>query len=314
MSKTLQVIGILCSDLHFSTNPPIARSLEPDWFEAMRRPCRILRELVSQFDCPVVAAGDIFHTWKSPPELINFVLAEMPDFYAIPGQHDLPFHNLGDIHRSAYWTLVQAGKIKDLCPGRPCSHHSNRKGVPELVMHAFPWGVPVKPNAKRRAGAVHLAVIHAYCWAGEHGFKNAAEEQRLGAYGPALEGYDAAVFGDNHKGFLLKHAGVHVLNNGTFMRRSSDERKYRPSVGLLYSDGTIKRHFLDTPDLFLPEGDKRLEMDEDFDMQDFVKELESLGDESLDFKQAVRHYLKTHEVSPGARRIMLLATGENEQQ
>jgi hypothetical protein len=36
MSKT--ALAILVSDIHLSDKPPIFRSSEPDWFEAMKRP------------------------------------------------------------------------------------------------------------------------------------------------------------------------------------------------------------------------------------------------------------------------------------
>ena len=36
--KSPQVLAILCSDLHLQMKPPVARSAEPDWFAAMRRP------------------------------------------------------------------------------------------------------------------------------------------------------------------------------------------------------------------------------------------------------------------------------------
>ena len=75
MSKETRVIAILCADVHLSLNPPVWRSNEPDWFAAMKRPLDEIKELQKKnHDCPVFCAGDIFHKWDSPAELINWAI------------------------------------------------------------------------------------------------------------------------------------------------------------------------------------------------------------------------------------------------
>ena len=54
----------------------------------MQRSLEQIRDLQKEFDCPVICAGDIFDKWNSPPELINFAYDNLPEIYAIPGQHD----------------------------------------------------------------------------------------------------------------------------------------------------------------------------------------------------------------------------------
>jgi DNA repair exonuclease SbcCD nuclease subunit len=110
------VIAILCSDIHLSERAPIARAVGQDWFTVQKRYLDQLRELKEKHNAILIVAGDVFDYWKSSPELINFAIVHMPECYAVPGQHDLPNHNYNDLHKSAYWTLVEAKIIKHLDP------------------------------------------------------------------------------------------------------------------------------------------------------------------------------------------------------
>jgi hypothetical protein len=169
----------------------------------MARPLVQLRALAEKLKVPIVCAGDLFHKWNSPPELINFAIKHLPKMYCIPGQHDLPLHSYADIRKSAYWTLVEAGVITDI-PG------GGFLDVPEhrLRLFGFPWGFPVTPCEDRREGWFHLAVVHAYCWSATTGYPGAAPEHHARHHFKSLEGYDGGVYGDNHKGALYNEKGL----------------------------------------------------------------------------------------------------------
>lgn len=299
-------LAILLSDIHLSHRAPVARSEEPDWYAAMARPLKQVRRLSRELGgVAVVAAGDIFHKWNSPPELINFALRHLPDeMYCVPGQHDLPLHVLEDKDKSAYGVLVRAGKIIDLNPSKPLE-----VGVDGLVLHAFPWNVTITPcpSAFVKQGRINLAVAHAYIWRSkETGYPGADPEKRVGSYQKALRGYDAAVFGDNHKGFkfVLEHGCV-VFNHGTFYRRTSDEINWKPRVGVLFDDGRVEDYFLATEeDRMLAAADPRLVVEDDHTLGEFVKELNQLGGEGLNFETALDQYFKTYEVSEGATKLI----------
>jgi hypothetical protein len=114
------------------------------------------------------------------------------------------------------------------------------------------------------------------------------------------------VFGDNHKGFMV---GSRLINCGTFLRRKSDERDYRPMVGLLYSDGHIEPHYLDTSaDLWTMEfGTAGDEKQEEFQAAEFVESVKSLSPDSLDFQSALSVRLSQPDATPDVRRIVLEA-------
>lgn len=252
---------------------------------------------------PVICAGDIFDRWNAPAELINFALAYLPRMYAVPGQHDLPHHSYEDIRKSAYWTLVEAGKIVDLKPGEPLS-------IGPLRLWGFPWGTPVVPCDKPHDVALEVAVIHAYVWVRNCGYFGAPEEKLVSGYKKSLRGYNVAVFGDNHQGFRVNPTiGQEILNCGGFMRRKSDERDYRPRVGLLHLNGHITRHFLDvSKDKFLGEDEvPRLLGNNGIESAALIEELSALGDAAIDFADTVRGLLERKTVPPAVKRIVLAA-------
>lgn len=291
-----EVIALAVSDIHLSHKPPVARSLEPSWYDAMARPLDELSSLASTYKVPILCSGDIFDKWNSPPELINFALSKIYGWYAIPGQHDLPFHSYEDVKRSAYWTLVQAGRITPVVPETPLC-------IDNMILHAFPWEHKVHPcsNPPHTFG-LNIALIHSYIWKKDHCYFGAPKASRVSAWKKRLRGYDVCLFGDNHRGFVFHK----VLNCGGFMRRKTDEVDYRPSVGLIHSNGTIKRHFLDTSKdvLTITEENKEAEK---LDLSEFLHDLAELTDSKLDFKEAVHLWMKTHPISKPTRRLILQA-------
>lgn len=295
-----KVIAVLCSDLHLQERAPVARSAEPDWFEAMARPIRQLRELANAHNVPVVCAGDVFDYWKAPPEVINFALDELPEMYAVPGQHDLPYHAMKDIGRSALGTLITAGKVKLLTYRQPTL-------IRGAYLWGYGWGSELYAPERFEKG-MHVAVIHAFAWTKNTGFPGAPEKARVGAYCEAMAGFDVLLFGDNHKPFLLEVDGMTVFNHGGFMRRKSNERDLAPAFGLLMSDGTVKLHKQDvSKDKFLDVQAKvEIEEDQGF-LKQFLSELGGLENTRLDFVDAVKHYLKSYECTEGAKKLILEA-------
>ncbi len=302
-----RVVAILCGDIHLSDNPPLARSGEPDWFEAMGRPLDELRELADSYAIdnmkavPILCAGDVFHKWKVSPHLINFAIDRLPTMFAVPGQHDLPYHQLDRLVESPYWTMVEFGKIINLLPNTLRSH-----GM--LAMQGFPWGVEPHKNIIPTDGVpIDIAVIHSYIWSKGAKYPGAPEEQKSVAYLPKLKGYDAALFGDNHQTVFKRWKGdqpLTILNCGSFMRRNSDDADHRPCVGLLYEDKSVELHYLDTSqDVFEPiETDAKIVVK---NLESFIAEMKETNQKQVDLEVEVIRYLKAHNVEKRVRRALL---------
>lgn len=233
--------------------------------------------------------------------------------YSVAGNHDLPHHRIDQIERSAYWTLVQAGRIHHLERGRwwPLTRGKG-KDERTVWLHGFSWGEPVVIQGDMTRGpGTHVAVCHAYCWLEGHAFPGVKEEDHVDAYAMLLDGCPA-VFGDNHKGFIHKN----ILNGGTFMRRRSDEADYRPFVGLLTDKGEWRRHYLDiSQDKTIGKADKVVVEVDGQRYVEFLEMLESLGDTALDFEAAVKEAMTKFEamtnfkVAGAVRDIVLRCMG-----
>lgn len=305
--RTKGVRALLCGDIHLSHAPPVARSGEPCWYNAMKRSLQFLAELAEDCQAPILCAGDVFHTWRSPVELVNWATKWMPRMIAIPGQHDLPFHDLQQIKKSPFWSLVLTLKLDYLPPALPVDTGA-------LVLCGFPWGVPItKVNGmpERRSGTLRVALVHDYVWSpnkSNTSFPGAPKEKSAEARieSGVLDQFDLVVFGDNHRPFALGN----IYNCGGFLRRNLDERDHQPTVGLLYEDGTVRRVPIPT--------DKDAEMVDVraaaqtvgnavvCGLEPFLQQLAGMSVESQDFGDVVQQLLTVASgtISSGVRKYI----------
>ena len=304
------IVAMSVSDLHLSSKAPVARSAEPDWFEAQKRP---LLELSSVWDRlgspPILYAGDLFDRHNPSPELINFALNYVPHGYAVPGNHDLPYHDYEQVKKSAYWTLVEAEVIDTLPP-------DDYVMVPEprLNIYGFPHGFQVGKRVIPKEG-LNVAVIHQYVWqSGKDKHHGAESDSHIAGLIKRLKmyGYDCAVVGDNHHPFIHRNQGKdkdrYIMNCGAFIRRKMDERHLRPMIGLIHADGSITPYYLDTSE------DKWIDVEDSKYMEEtdreVIEELLKMADVSINFQEAVKRYVANNQVSKPVREIILDAIQE----
>lgn len=321
--KSPEPIAILCADLHLSLKQPACRA--DDWLAVQKEYLGQMKTLactaterwlgnrnVTGRPLPVLCAGDIFDRWNVPPELIRFALEHLPDgMICVPGQHDLPNHSFAEIHRSAYGVLREAGKIR-------CAASHRRREVPsrsyvqvaEWNVYGFAWGEEVTPPV---SALIHpaLALCHQYVWNMSASYPGAPAEAHVSKLMRPLKPYRVAVFGDNHKGFLLRlKTGTTLLNCGGFIRRKSDELDYQPKVGILHADGSIKLHKLDTSqDQFRTPEEMASAVETD--ISGFVEELSKLGEHGLDFRESVRRAADSMDLPGPVREKVLKCLAED---
>jgi len=259
-----------------------------------------IQDLCDKHGCWCIYSGDIFHKWNSPAELINFAIDRLPMGFAIPGQHDLPLHQIEDIRKSAYWTLVKAKRLFNLNAKNPIEVEKSK-----IRVFGFPWGVPISPPNKNIPDVINLAVVHKYIWKDQRTkYKDAPEEERASAYKDSLKGFHAAVFGDNHVGFTTRVGNCNVINCGGLYNSKSDEIAKKTMVGLLYSDGSIQPYYLDTSK---DKWDHRVEavVDENPELLDLIEMLDDMKSSAFDYRGAVTQSLNRLKVSNSVRALIL---------
>lgn len=306
---------IVAGDLHLSDDPPASRSSDPDWIGTQRGYLQQLRrisditytpeghDLDISGSIPVAYAGDIFDKPENSPELVNMVIECIPKGFSVAGQHDLPGHRLTDMKNSNYYTLVAAGKLHHLDASISIAPFTNG-----LRLCGFSWqqqiaqGISCAKNKKRDWKRV--AIIHRHIYdTKEHTFPGCPTiyQTTSSATVKSLRGFDAAFFGDNHRGFIAPPHGKQkcwIGNCGTFMRRHANEYGYKPTVLIYHESGKITHHFLDTSkDIMLKKQATKIldEMDDAMDVAGLVDQLKRVGMNDIDFDAEARRWLERNK-------------------
>ena len=256
-------------------------------------------------------AGDIFDKWKVSPDTVNRAIEMFHGFdenvYAVPGQHDLRHHNYADLKETSYWTLVKAKVITDM---KALHAHPIYDSGKSLIFHPFWWRKEVTPRKTNLPEDFHIAVVHKYIWAANCGYQGAPEEAHLTSYRKALKGYHLAVFGDNHKGFYSTirygQSRTWVVNCGGFMHRKSDEKDYEPAHAVMYEDGTVEMVSSGFEAQWVEDVVKEVKKGQR-DVESLLEVLTNLGEQSLDFREAMNRYMEQEGIGQGVRKIVLEA-------
>lgn len=302
-------MAIAMADVHWSLTAPVCRKEKKDWLKVQTQVMMEVSTLqMTVGGCPVLIAGDLFNRWDSSAHLINMVLSHAPlDMYGIPGNHDLPNHSYRELPRTAYWTLVEAGRLKTLTPPGPLS-------VGHMSIHPFPCGFDLQPATQNNGLALNIALVHDYVWTEKTGYEGAPKSKRYGKQLKLLKGYDIAIFGDNHKGFLLvKDGQCTVFNVGTLMRRKTDEIQYTPCVGKIYGDGRVVRHYLDVSrDQFTEIGKDVADIEStlEVDLSGFVEEMVEMRARGANWQSLVQLWIKSNNLTNDVKEIIIRCISE----
>lgn len=247
---------------------------------------------------------------------------ELPFMYAIPGQHDLPYHDFGQVKKSAYWTLEQAGIIQTVTPAG-----TKVKG---LHIFGYPWGVPITQPTETKGMVIGL--VHRYVWlAGDHltRYAKATDDDAISLTKSVEKRktlhqypFQVTLFGDNHITFGESHKEVEthswgwnpdlvpwttVWNNGSLMRRNADQVNHKPCVGMVLENGEVRPHYLDCSQDVISTTHIGNEQSNDYStaFAPFLDELRDLEGTTLDFPEAVRRVVG--KCSPSVRKLLLEA-------
>lgn len=260
----------------------------------------------------IICAGDLFDKWNPPLELVNWAIDVLPKMYAIPGNHDLPSHRHQGEHRSAYGTLVRAGKLFELTNepvALPWKRTKDTRNYTPGFIYGFPFGKePVRPDDGCSLG-IQIAVIHEYLWYGEAKYPGAKKKDQIRTNTKRFDGWDVVIVGDNHAGFqITTKTGTTILNCGSLMRRKSNEADYEPQIGLIHASGKVTTRKLDTSKDVLTELVHDDE-EEEWDFSALIENLSILDHTSLDFRDALIAAIKEAEVSKGVKEAIMEALG-----
>jgi len=176
---------------------------------------------------------------------------------------------------------------------------------------SFPWGKEIEPFdeelplSSSSVNWIKVALVHQYIWTEGNSYPGAPQESHLLFLRSKLKEYDVAVFGNNHQPINSMASDCVVFNCGCLIPRKSDERNHKPRVGLLHSDGSVSSHYLDTSEDKWIDVEEATEEKTDVELQKFLSELKGLGVSTLDFREALNHYLNDHSVKEEVAQVLL---------
>jgi DNA repair exonuclease SbcCD nuclease subunit len=279
------VSAILCADLHIREDSPKCRL--DDFMATQTRKLRWLKKLQEKYNVPILYAGDIFNYWKPSPYLLSYTFRELPDdIIAIPGQHDLPAHNLDNIDRSGIQVLSDSGKVTLLIGDDDYDNNG-------IMYQAFPWGVPITGMDRGFGESRAVAIIHYGAYENKPHYPGA---ENTGGTAKSIinkmPGFDLILSGDNHLTFTCNNNNRLLVNPGSFMRTTAAQADHKPCVFLWDAiTNTIEQVFIPIEQGVI----SREHIDEVADVNDrleaFVSRLDHDVELSIKYKVNMRNYL-----------------------
>ena len=226
--------ALLMADFHLRPDKPKCRT-EEDYLNTQDNKISFIFGLAKKHRCPILIAGDLGNEPNWSCRLLRWFAFKVKKYdveiYAIPGQHDLPYHLLRHWRRSAIGVLGTTGVINLI--------GIKRNFAPVVMknfsLFPFPYGYKIKDILKKyetpskpMVAISHQMVIDKRLWPGQVATKG---HQLLRQYPE----YQLILTGDNHTPFVSEYEGRILVNPGSVFRQEADEIDHKPRVYLWYS-------------------------------------------------------------------------------
>lgn len=297
---------IYVADLHIRHDIPVARV--DNYLDAQDQK---LDELFTTADSSredIVVGGDFFDTPKPPHWLITYVMDKIkscvhrPNIIVIPGQHDLPGHNVNMIYDSGLGILEEAGLIQVV--RKPCFIGT----VDGFNLWGCPFGkrpISIRSLHNPKEGLQVLVWHHLI------NFKKGPSTTVKGSQILAKFGYDVLLTGDNHQNFNYKvKGGGIVINPGSMMRMDVTQIAHRPVYYRIH--GSKKKDGLVAIPYFFPAKEGVLDdthikeiKKRDKRIAYFVSKLRKGFEVKYSFKRNLVSFFKKEKVSKSVRSTIL---------
>ena len=244
-TQTKKASAILSADWHLRPDIPIGRI--DDYFGAMEKKLDFILDLSKQHDCPILVAGDLGnHALNNgwPTWLLEWIINKFKghDIMVIPGQHDLPNHQISQFDKSGMGVLDAAGVIKTIGIIQKEGCVPTGSHLPLLInsffIIPFPYSMEMKYigwDEEYQKKMPMMAMTHQMVienkeeWPGQKAVKG---HQLLKQFPE----YDLILSGDNHQAFTVEYQGRVLVNPGSMMRNTAAQIDHKPRVYLWYAE------------------------------------------------------------------------------
>jgi hypothetical protein len=286
---------IVAGDLHAGRTTPECRT--DDVLDALCAKLGWLDGLQRRHDIPLVLPGDVFDNWRADSVLLNRLMEVWPvgTVLAVPGQHDLPQHNIALLEKTGFRSMALAGRLIDVS-ATPFEFNGIR-------VYGADWETEPPPVKK---GSVSVLVWHVTTW--EKPFAPGQKPGEATRLLKANRGWDLIITGDNHQTFECEDDGRCLLNAGSVLRLTAVQVDYRPCVYLWRRDGSYEKVYIPVESGVVTRDALEKEKEKERRKNAFVEKLAGDGEVSLSFDENVAALLKD-EPDTEVKRIVLECTG-----
>lgn len=302
-------IAIFVSDIHLREQAP--RSRKDDFWNTQWDKLSQIKNIAENYNTdwgvPIFCSGDLFHHWKPSPELLSKAIVNLPFMYVIPGQHDLPNHNIDLLHKSGLDTLEKANAIK-IIRDEPIVFNFHRKGVSNFIVCAFQWGKQIE-EISGTAQFKSVAMIHQLITEGKDQLTEYGNGSTADSIMKKAKGFDLIVAGDNHKTFSVKKGNQILINPGSMMRNNIDQIDHKPCV-YLWDGEDVEPVYLSIKEDVFDLTKKDTEFEKTLKINAFIEHLKVGYQLGLSFENNMDSFFAIHKTDQTIKNIIYECMGD----
>lgn len=272
---------LLTADWHLRDDQPECRT--DDFWSAQEKKVKFITQLAEKHNCPILLAGDLFHKAKSSQFLEQWAIKNLPlsRMTVIPGNHDLPYHNLKNIEDSSIGVLSASGLL-----------------VKQTELAAMALGIGEKVVSM---GMIHKFVLQdkpaensPFNYIGYTEARSIMKKYQL----------DLIVTGDNHQSFVYIQGTRFLVNPGSITRQSADQADHIPKVYLYYaSKNMVKEILLPADSGVVTREHLAAKEARDSRLEAFVERLNKNYEIGLSFENNIKSFFKKNKTDLSVQNI-----------
>jgi DNA repair exonuclease SbcCD nuclease subunit len=290
---------IITADWHLRSQRPRCR-LDDDWLETQRTALTHIATYAGQNKADVIVIGDIFHSTNETTNEIIGLVQEMAlqldeiscKLYILAGNHDLPQHNLDNIHRSAFNILINSKNVFHLS---------------KLKLNDGKYKVSAE-NFGALDNDVDIIFKHVLCFPDNAKLPPGDKIVRPSELFAEFKNAKYIFTGDYHSAFVYEKGKKKLLNPGCLLRQAADMIDYEPSIYLIeFADGELEYEKHKIPDNEKLVTDEYLEKEElrNSRIEAFIERIKENEQVTFDFIENVHNLMKSNDIEKETKTIIL---------
>lgn len=287
--------AIITADIHI----PHKREYQPrcrtdNYWNTFVSKIEFISYIQKKYDgIPILDAGDLCNKSRLDPFVEAWSIKNLPEnIITVPGNHEIPSHNLNYLDKSSL-AVIEAGSSlsilsKDFYIGISTACIEIAEGI---YAYGFPYGEEPHRMEKKEKGHRHVAICHISIYDTPPSFKTQYSNAK--ALLKSMKGFDLIICGHNHQSFTIEHNFRKLLNVGSLMRMSADQKDYQPRIFLWYA----KNNELEPIDIPIQKGvvsDQylRKQASEEDRMQAFIERLEVSKSNEINYEKNLKKFFE----------------------